>query len=289
MAKEVDRLIALLQEDNSFKTWSLIVTFFGDAVVDRGGNVSAKTVQTVLAGMNVGSGAVRTAFSRLVADNWIVRQKIGRESFYELDDDGYRPFQAAAARIYSPVYTEDVGHDDWTLAVKNSGSTVLDTELRKFGAQVGTNCWLFETVTPEVAEILTSNEFLLVRGKLDNFPNWLNSKLIPIELENGYQQLQKRFVCIKIPESLSPLDALLVRCLLIHQWRRLLLRSPLLPGAMLASEQKCRQFVAEQYHRLLPGSETWLDEHATCANGKMSSATHTHLRFTDQFTQAITR
>jgi len=286
MATEVDKLIALLQADNSLKTWSLIVTFFGDAVVGRGGNVSAKTVQSVLAGMNVGSGAVRTAFSRLVADNWIVRQKIGRESFYELDDDGYRPFHAAAARIYSPVGAEDSDNGQWTLAVKNAGTTALDSELLKNGIQISPGCWLFKTVKPQETEALKDNEILLVHVEPDNFPNWVKSKLIPDELEDGYQQLQKRFASIKKPENLSPLDTLLVRCLLIHQWRRLLLRSPLLPGALAAPEQECRQFVARLYHQLLPGSEAWLDEHATCANGKISAATDTHLRFTDQFSPA---
>jgi len=133
MGKEVDKLIADLWQENSLKVWSLIITFFGDAVVTRGGNVSAKTVQTVLTGMHVGNGAVRTACSRLVSDQWIVRQKIGRESFYELADEGYRPFKVASVRIYSALSVDSSDSNRWTLAVKDQGIKTDHTTLLKRG------------------------------------------------------------------------------------------------------------------------------------------------------------
>ena len=71
-------LVHRINDSKKLRVWSLIITYFGDAVVPRGGAVSARTVQQILARMGIESGAVRTAFSRLTNDGWVVREKIGR-------------------------------------------------------------------------------------------------------------------------------------------------------------------------------------------------------------------
>ena len=288
MGKEVSSLLALLQEENSLKAWSLIITFFGDAVVARGGNVSAKTVQSVLSAMGVGSGAVRTAFSRLVSDEWIVRNKIGRESFYDLAEDGYRPFQAASARIYSPVNNSDPLTSHSTIVVKDSSVKVINSDLFRKGVQVSANCWLFNGLDNSDSRLLQERDFLVLSGEIQQLPDWLYRKLIPEDLQLGFRQLQHRFATINRVEQLSPIDSLAIRCLLIHQWRRLLLRAPILPPELMPvdwPELKYRGYVADLYHRLVPRSEAWLDEYATCASGKMPAAKHDiALRFVEHFT-----
>ena len=284
MGKEVDKLVAQLREENSLKVWSLIITFFGDAVVARGGNVSAKTVQAVLSGMHIGSGAVRTAFSRLVSDQWIVRKKIGRESFYELADNGYRPFKAATARIYSAHSAVEPESNHWTLAVNDSRVKVADFNLPEGGVLVGANCWLFQNLECSALDSLANHEFLTLSGELSRLPGWLTDKIGSDDFSKEYALLQKRFAAVEQVTKLDLLDNLIGRCLLIHQWRRLLLRSPVVPDALRLPEQECRQFVAGLYSRLLPGSEAWLDEYATCANGKIpGAATDIKHRFTDKF------
>ena len=53
-------------------------------------------------------------------------------------------------------------------------------------------------------------------------------------------------------------------------------------------ERTCRQFVSDMYHRLLDGSEVWLDENATCSQGALPSATdNIRRRFTSDF-QSVT-
>lgn len=288
MGKKVDNLLALLQEENSLKAWSLIITFFGDAVVTRGGNVSAKTVQSVLSAMGVGSGAVRTAFSRLVSDEWIVRQKIGRESFYDLAEEGYRPFQAATARIYAPLQSHDSPAAHSTVVIKDSSIKVNHSDLLQKGLQVSANCWLFGDLENEESALLRKQELLVLSGDLQQLPDWLCRKLMPVDLQRGFEQLQQRFATIDRVEHLSPLDSLAIRCLLIHQWRRLLLRTPQLASELMPDdwpERKCRAFVATLYHQLLPGSEAWLDEHASCASGKMPAVqSDMALRFVEKFT-----
>ena len=54
------------------------------------------------------SGVVRTAMSRLAADGWLERNKVGRNSFYRLDEKGRQTFDTATRHIYDPPPS------DWT-------------------------------------------------------------------------------------------------------------------------------------------------------------------------------
>jgi len=287
VAGQLDKLLHRLQTDNQIRAWSLIITFFGDAIISRGGNVSAKTVQTVLGRTGTGPGTVRTAFSRLKSDDWIVRQKIGRESFYELADDGYLPFKQAAARIYAPVSPGDKENKaTWIVAIKDP--TEKSSKLVKQGIQITTNCWLFSGDDKKLKDSLKKSDLMLLSGAIEELPSWVTKRLLPSECFEGYVKLQKRFALLGGKTKLDPLDSLVARCLLIHQWRRVLLRTPVLPDEILPKgwpEQDCRAFVAELYHRLLPKSEQWLDEMASCSEGLLpGNDVNVDQRFTSKFT-----
>ncbi len=289
MDKDISLLLAQLQKDKSLKVWSLIVTLFGDAVVSRGGNVSAKTIQAVLGSMGIGAGAVRTALSRLASDNWIERQKLGRESFYELAKDGYAPFEKASVRIYAPAHAKAAkkNHNkggSWAMSLAQPGTAGATAP--KDGIAVANNCWLsFHADNNKIA----ANNNLVITGELNNVPNWLTDALLPEPLRLGYETLMTRFSSIKNIKQLSPIDALVLRCLLIHEWRRLLLRTPLLPIELQTKswpEHACRQHVHALYHQLIDGSEAWLDEHGTSVHGPLPSAIKDiHHRFTTHYNQ----
>ena len=61
LAKEVARQLG---SPVRLKTWSLIVTVFGDAILPRGGSVAAGTLGEIMEAMGVEAGAMRTAISR---------------------------------------------------------------------------------------------------------------------------------------------------------------------------------------------------------------------------------
>lgn len=66
------------------RTGSLIITFYGDAILLRGGSVWLGTLLAFLELLEIDGGVVRTAMSRLAADGWLDREKVGRKSFYRL-------------------------------------------------------------------------------------------------------------------------------------------------------------------------------------------------------------
>jgi len=82
------------------RTWSVIITVFGDAIVPRGGSVWLGTLVRFFAALGSNDGVVRTAMSRLAADGWLERSRVGRNSFYHLTEKGRVTFRQATAHIY---------------------------------------------------------------------------------------------------------------------------------------------------------------------------------------------
>jgi phenylacetic acid degradation operon negative regulatory protein len=73
-------------------------------------------------------------------------------------------------------------------------------------------------------------------------------------------------------EALSDADAFTARILLIHHYRRVVLRDPLLPSTLLPADwpgRAARALCGEIYRGLLPASEQWLDRHASNENGPL--------------------
>src|SRR6201991_3646687 len=107
MPQPLARIVEQLKREPS-RTGSIVVTMFGDAIVPRGGSVWLGTLLKFFEGLDIDSGVVRTTMSRLAADGWLTREKVGRNSFYRLADKGRQTFEAATRHIYDPPAS------DWT-------------------------------------------------------------------------------------------------------------------------------------------------------------------------------
>src|SRR5215468_530481 len=103
----LSRIINQLKREPS-RTGSIVITVFGDAIVPRGGSVWLGTLLAFFQALDIDSGVVRTAMSRLAADGWLTREKVGRNSFYRLAEKGHQTFEAATRHIYDPPPS------DWT-------------------------------------------------------------------------------------------------------------------------------------------------------------------------------
>ena len=87
MPHPLARILTQLKREPS-RTGSIIITVFGDAIVPRGGSVWLGTLLGFFETLDIDSGVVRTAMSRLAADGWLERSKVGRNSFYRLAKKG---------------------------------------------------------------------------------------------------------------------------------------------------------------------------------------------------------
>ncbi len=252
----VDQLVVRLNSTRKLRVWSLIITFFGDAVVPRGGSVSARTVQVLLGRMGIEAGAVRTAFSRLTNDGWVVREKLGRSSFYHLSPTGLEPFAAATDRIYAPLSIASQSTKGWRVS---------------FQQQDYPKPRLMRLETEFTEKQQTSDQDFLLDGQITNIPDWMKDISCPADHKHSFTTLMEAFGPV-MGAQLTDIDALAVRCLLIHEWRRILFQFHNVAPEFWTPdwpEAECHRFVSILYHQLLASSEAWMDQQASGLNGAL--------------------
>src|SRR5260221_11818086 len=101
MAHPLARIIEQLKREPS-RTGSIVITMFGDAIVPRGGSVWLGTLLEFFKTLDIDSGVVRTAMSRLASGGWLERHKVGRNSFYPLGKKGRQTFDSATRANHEP-------------------------------------------------------------------------------------------------------------------------------------------------------------------------------------------
>jgi phenylacetic acid degradation operon negative regulatory protein len=258
------------------RTWSVVITVFGDAVVPRGGAISLATLTDIFQGMGVAEGAVRTAMSRLSADGWLERSRQGRNSYYQLAAKGEATFAEAAARIYDD-HPVTGGAPRFRLVLAEKGEAWVALQNAGFGqAQAG--LW----VAPEDVALpaQAADAVTLMADTTQADARRLAAQCWPLEeLAETYHHFIAAFAPLAQwmgqGHALSGLDALVARLLLIHEYRRAVLRHPALPRALLPADwagDAARVLCAGLYRGLLPASEAWLDAHAVRAEGPLPAA-----------------
>jgi phenylacetic acid degradation operon negative regulatory protein len=267
----IDRLLDQFHAQTPIRAGSLIVTLFGDAILPRGGTLSLASITTIMRAFRIGEGLVRTAMSRLVHEGLFDRISVGRNSFFRLSKDGETLFSDAARRIYGAP------PQDWngvlTLALLDSS----DRQILR--AQLASED--FAQLTPDlmIAVATTADApggalFLQVQPKAEDAKR-LAFKAWPLnQLGGRYASFQDKFrpLLDRSGGQLQALDALIARILLIQDYRRIVLRDPLLPLPLLPDAWpgcEARRLCATLYHNFLPRSEEWLSAHATTVEGPL--------------------
>ena len=276
--RELETLIDGFHAQERLRIWSLVITIFGDAVKPRGGEFWLGSLQELMQRLGVESNALRAAMSRLAADGWLTRTRVGRKSFYRLARTGEAEFAAATRKIYAPK-RHDVA-DGWTIvALTGEAGPTRDTrraQLRSDG---------FGSLSPTVFLRPGGNQVLPAARPADGetvFVGHLGKStdteaLIrhawPLEtIEASYRALVDVFTplagALRAGDAPDPLSALAARSLLIHNFRRAALRDPQFPAAFMPSGwtgDAARALAADIYRDLAGPSEAWLD---TCPNSQ---------------------
>jgi phenylacetic acid degradation operon negative regulatory protein len=277
MPKPLDRIVEQLKREPS-RTGSIVITVFGDAIVPRGGSVWLGTLLEFFRGLDIDSGVVRTAMSRLAADGWLERSKVGRNSFYRLVKKGQQTFDVATAHIYDPPPSDWTGRFELLLIPTSEDRDAAREELKNagFGSPLP-GVWVAPSGVP-VPEQAVSAIRLEVSAEDDSGRRLLRQSWPLDHIANAYQKFIQTFDPLRAwmgREVLSDADAFTARILLIHHYRRVVLRDPLLPTALLPADwpgKAARKLCGEIYRGLLPVSEQWLDRNASNENGPLPKA-----------------
>lgn len=272
LAPALDALLDRLEgEGMRLRVWSVAITFFGDAVADRGGVIRLSAVQEITERLRIEPGALRTAMSRLAQSGWLTRDRRGRASYYALAPDKRAETEAASARIYPPAPARPAA---WALAFSPDGAAADGLRALGFGALEGGG-WLGPVGALDAAAALPGVSAFAAPGA--------DARLRPglIGPSWGPADAADRFSAVL--RLLGPLDAAMggaidpgraardpalrrdaaaARCLTVHLWRRAALRAPMPPADLAPKDwpgEAARALTARLHARLSPGAEAWLD------------------------------
>lgn len=301
--------LAALHRQRRIAAGSLIVSVLGDAVLPRCGGIWLGSLIGLMSQLGLNERLVRTSVFRLVKDEWLQTQTVGRRANYLLTPVGRRRFEEASAHIYA-ARAPSWDHR-WQLV-----SVVGDLDARTREALRRSMAWqgfgefsagVFVHPGADLGGCMAALQSDGLAGVLKKLlplvANSANLAAVGTDadmvrrawdldtLAQGYLQ----FLAIYQP-VLQEMDALgkcqlegatafLARSLLIHDYRRLLLRDPELPAELLPPlwpGEQVRHLCRTLYPRLLQASESYLDSHLQLADGMVPDANaEIGLRFKD--------
>ena len=195
--------------------WSLIVSVFGDLAPTEGSHLSSATLGQINKAIGIKPEATRVALHRLRKDGWLQSERTGRTSFYSLTDHGRAQTVAATPRIYSPQAMESAA---WLC--------VSPTEAVAGGINVAPGIF----IAAERPSAL--NIFAKELSADDTLPDWMTERICPTDLFHQTASVTEIFrrVQQRLPNApLSAIETAVLRVLIVHTWRRAVLRTPKLP------------------------------------------------------------
>src|SRR5258707_3421122 len=235
MPPPLARIIQQLKREPS-RTGSIVISVFGDAIVPRGGSVWLGALLEFFEQLDIDASVVRTAMSRLTADGWFERNKVGRNSFYRLVQSGRQTFDIATKHIYGPPASDWTGRFE-LLLIGNGGDRDASREALKnagFGSPLP-GVWVAPSGVPVPEE--AAGAIRLEVSAEDDSGRRLLSESWPLDrTADAYLKFMKTFEPLRSRigrrEQLSDTDAFTARILLIHYYRRGVVRGSLLPPAL---------------------------------------------------------
>ncbi|MEM9048542.1 MAG: PaaX family transcriptional regulator C-terminal domain-containing protein [Pseudomonadota bacterium] len=275
-AAGTERLIEDLIGLGDLRVWSVIITVFGDSIQPRGGTVATATLTRLVAPMGIRPEALRVALHRLVRDGWLLRLQEGRNSFYRLSQSGLERFAPATQRIYAATPAPD---GPWRIFC--GGADTARPPPPAVALQPG----LFLGPAPDNRAFDIKNRppgvetpeasappdgcpdgCLVLDGAVLSLPGWARAAVAPAPLPDEFARLEAVLgalgAFLRRAGRVEAFDAIVLRTLLVHRWRRLLLRHPDLPARFFPEGwrgEACRALFLELHARLSLEAVGWLD------------------------------
>ena len=233
---------------------------------------------------------VRTSVFRLARDGWLGANQVGRRSFYSLTNEGAQKFEQATHRIYGEPRLDWSGA--WTLVLLSALDATQRESVRKelswlgFGA-TSTSLMAhpaadLDDLTSLLSRLRVQDEVVVMNGRTpDESQNNAMRELVQRswnleEIDERYEEFLAHFTpvlkSVGKNNKLSPRDAFQVRTLLIQEYRKILLRDPLLPSEMLPDQwhgTDAYKLCSELYQAVYRAADEFLTEIMETANGAL--------------------
>ncbi|HKM15261.1 MAG TPA: phenylacetic acid degradation operon negative regulatory protein PaaX [Marinospirillum sp.] len=287
---QLDLLVHNFQKKRPLRAGSLIITLYGDAIVPRGGSVWLGSLMKLLEPMGISERLVRTSIFRLTKESWVQAGKVGRRSYYSLTGPGLRRFEQAFKQVYTANNEQWIGN--WCLVflsqLENTKRRTIKEELEWMGfGCLAPNVMAHPRLErAEVLPLLQEHEALEDTIVMQTEPlELLTSRALRLQVKESWNlehlassyakfinQFRPLWQELTIENTLTPEESLITRTLLIHEYRKVLLRDPQLPDELLPGDwegRSARQLCRNLYRLIYESAEQWLDDNLENSSGPL--------------------
>ncbi len=293
--KKIHDAILDLRDKTTLRAKSLLVTVYGDAILPHGGSVWLGSLINLVEPLGISERMVRTAVFRLSKDDWLSATQIGRRSYYKLTEVGRRRFETAHRRIYAAP--QRTWNGEWLLVMTNKVNLPQDIrdQLRRefqwlgFGI-VAPNVFAhpaadIRAVRQIIQDLGVSDDVVTMAARADRHSgttphrNMVHSSWDLDQLAEDYNHFLDAFRplyhALNAKGRIDPQSSFLVRTLLIHEYRRIMLRDPMLPEELLYADwpgTTAATLCANLYRLCAPSAEKHLESLLETAEGPLPDA-----------------
>lgn len=300
----VGALAGRFRRQRPLRAGSLLITMFGDAIAPRGGAVTLGSLIRLAQPFGVTERLVRTSVARLANEGWLQARRDGRLSEYRLSASGRRRFADATRRIYAEIPRSWNGL--WTLVLLPAAGAALREELEWLGfGQASAGCFAHPTrsvadAREQLSRLNGAARALVLEAR--NGDAAADRELAQAgwdlgEIARSYRRLVQAFEPVHDALTRStepaPEGAFIVRTLLVHEYRKIHLRDPLLPASVLPQDwigTQAYELSRALYGRTFAAAEEHLSSHAARLGGVLPAAeAAAYRRFGGLPSQAVAR
>ncbi len=243
--------LAAILEQQPPRAGSLIITVFGDSISAFDSAVGLASFIELLAPFGLNARQIRTAVFRLAQDGWLACEKRGRKSYYAFTDFGRRQFERSARRIYAarpapwdglwtlvlPAFVDGAKRDELKRELSWLGFGTLATGVLAHPSadQASLRATLDELGLGDASVVLRAREETLGSGDTLRrlaLQTWQLESFAAryVDLITAFQPA---LAALEAGANTNPAELFALQTLLIHEYRRILLKLTDLPDELL--------------------------------------------------------
>jgi len=253
--QQIDALEATFLSRKPTSAKSLISTLFGDSVVPYGGKIWLENIIQLVEPLGINERLVRTSVYRLIDDEWISNTRLGRRSYYQLSTKGQKQTALADQLIYHPPTSAWDGQ--WTLlfsilpTIEQQQRLALRDQLSWLGfGRLSKDVYGHPNIELPLVQSLIhdlglAQEVICMKARTPSNETWsmvrsdaeLARQCCPYEdVAASYEEFVQIYSVLAnslTTENLSDESRFSLKTLLIHDYRRIVLKDPQLPAELL--------------------------------------------------------
>ncbi|WP_022951195.1 PaaX family transcriptional regulator [Leucothrix mucor] len=280
---KASELIERFSQTRPMHANSLLLSIYGDTISPRSENIWLGSLIKLVAPVGISQRLVRTSVFRLSEKGILQSMQSGRRSYYSLTNRAYRQFVSSSKRIYASKPAQ--WDQQWRLVFTSLNDITMEQReiIRKELYWLGFNRITVGVYGHPVADMEDVKKLVQDLGMEDNIvmlqASACDTEHVPLantlisqcfDLSDSSQQyslliddFQPLLDSCGDVATLEPKLCFLIKTLLMHRYRHILLKEPDLPDELLPSDavsRRARKVTGQLYKILQPAADLYFSE-----------------------------